>query len=86
MDKASAFVWRAACRHVKGLPDCPADLTEPEYANLVFCARCHVCRSPSDGLNRSDIWNRVVGNMQRRSFGQCAAGIVPIAEKRGEIS
>ncbi|KAF8547195.1 hypothetical protein OG21DRAFT_1450535 [Imleria badia] len=43
MDKSSTFVWRAARRQVKGLPDCPVDLTEPEYANLLFYARCHGC-------------------------------------------
>ena len=44
MDKSSAFIWKTARRHVEpaGLPDCPADLTEPEYANLAFYARCHV--------------------------------------------
>ncbi|KAF8435086.1 hypothetical protein L210DRAFT_1053936 [Boletus edulis BED1] len=43
MDKSSTFVWMEARRQVRGLPPCPADLTEPEYANLVFCARCHEC-------------------------------------------
>ncbi|KAH0829105.1 hypothetical protein J3R83DRAFT_2571 [Lanmaoa asiatica] len=43
MDKSSVFVWKSARRQVKGLPDCPPDLTEPEYANLVFYARCHGC-------------------------------------------
>ncbi|KAF8549751.1 hypothetical protein OG21DRAFT_1420858, partial [Imleria badia] len=38
MDKSSAFVWKIARRQVSGLPDCPADLSEPEYANLVFYA------------------------------------------------
>lgn len=42
MSKSSAFVWKTARLQVNGLPDCPADLTEPEYANLVFCARCYV--------------------------------------------
>ncbi|KAG6382003.1 hypothetical protein JVT61DRAFT_634 [Boletus reticuloceps] len=43
MDKSSTFVWMEARRQVKGLPACPAYLTEPEYANLVYCARCHGC-------------------------------------------
>ena len=50
MDKYSAFVWKAARSQVAGLPDCPADLTEPEYANLVFYARCHVCSNPANDL------------------------------------
>ncbi|KAF8553732.1 hypothetical protein OG21DRAFT_1384122, partial [Imleria badia] len=43
MDKSSAFVWKAARSQVNGLPDCPADLAEPEYANLVFHAHCNGC-------------------------------------------
>ncbi|KAF8133325.1 hypothetical protein EV363DRAFT_1215048 [Boletus edulis] len=43
MVKSSAFVWKAARRQIDRLPDCPADLTEPQYANLVFYPRCHIC-------------------------------------------
>lgn len=42
MVNSSAFVWKAALRQVDGLPDCPDDLSEPAYTNLVFYARCHV--------------------------------------------
>lgn len=55
MDKSSAFVWKAARSQVNGLPDCPADLAEPEYANLVYHARCHVCIHPVDNSPRSDV-------------------------------
>ena len=43
MDKSPTFVWKTARSQVEpvGLPDCPDDLTEPEYANLVFNASCH---------------------------------------------
>ncbi|KAF8141131.1 hypothetical protein EV363DRAFT_1307184 [Boletus edulis] len=43
MDKSSTFVWKTARRQVDGLPDCPPDLTEQEYADLVFDAHCHMC-------------------------------------------
>ena len=60
MDKTSAFVWKTARRQVRDLPPCPADLTEPEYANLVFYARCHVRTHSLDGLNslrcRTGLW------------------------------
>lgn len=46
MDSSSTFVWRTARRQVDGLPDYPADLTEQEYADLVFDARCHVRFDP----------------------------------------
>ncbi|KAF9234867.1 hypothetical protein BU15DRAFT_52049, partial [Melanogaster broomeanus] len=42
MRKSSAFVWKTARSQVEGLPDCPSDLSEPQYANLVFYPRCHV--------------------------------------------
>lgn len=55
MDKSSAFVWRSARRQVNGLPDCPDDLTEPEYANLVFYARCHVRKNYIGKLRPSEM-------------------------------
>jgi hypothetical protein len=42
MRKSSAFVWKAALGQVEGLPDCPPDLSEPQYTNLVFYPHCHV--------------------------------------------
>ena len=55
MDKPSAFVWKIARNQVEpaGLPDCPDDLTEPEYANLVFYAHCHVRTASRPLLDRS---------------------------------
>jgi hypothetical protein len=65
MTKSSAFVWKAALRQVNGLPDCPDDLSEPGYTNLVFYARCHVCTSSPDVLSHSQMWLRAVENMRR---------------------
>ncbi|KAI9454591.1 hypothetical protein HD554DRAFT_2031241 [Boletus coccyginus] len=67
MDKASEFVWKTARGQVRGLPDCPADMTEPEYANLVFYSRCHVrtCTDSSTRLNCSEVLSR----LQRRTVG-----------------
>lgn len=48
MHKSSLFLWKTALRQIEGLPDCPADLDEPEYANLVFYTRCHVSTDSSD--------------------------------------
>ncbi|KAI9462996.1 hypothetical protein HD554DRAFT_1428941 [Boletus coccyginus] len=62
MDKSSAFVWKTARRQVDDLPDCPADLTEPEYANLVFYARCHGCGKYA----RTILWE-----MRRRYCPDC---------------
>lgn len=80
MDKSSTFVWKSAFRQVKGLPACPTDLTEPEYANLVFYARCHVRSDSPDGFETSEMSHRVVGNTRQLSSGTYAAGIVQVAE------
>lgn len=42
MDRSAAFVWKAVRRKFNGLPDCPDDLSEPAYTDLVFHPRCHV--------------------------------------------
>ncbi|KAF8141420.1 hypothetical protein EV363DRAFT_1204107 [Boletus edulis] len=62
MDKSSEFVWKTARRQVRGLPDCPADLTEPEYANLVFHARCHGCGKYA---------KKILWEMRRRYCPEC---------------
>ncbi|KAG9312170.1 hypothetical protein JVU11DRAFT_7461 [Chiua virens] len=43
MHKSSQFLWKTALRQIEDFPDCPPDLTEPEYTNLVFYNRCHGC-------------------------------------------
>lgn len=41
MSKNSASFWRAA-RNNLGMPECPADVSEPQYADLVFFRGCYV--------------------------------------------
>ncbi|KAH9952089.1 hypothetical protein B0H21DRAFT_13030 [Amylocystis lapponica] len=43
MRRSALSIWREARAHVDGLPDCPADLSEPQYANLLFDPHCHFC-------------------------------------------
>ncbi|KAJ7126990.1 hypothetical protein C8R44DRAFT_780134 [Mycena epipterygia] len=43
MARSAAFIWKEARSHVEGLPDLPRDLSEPQYANLVFDCHCHKC-------------------------------------------
>lgn len=45
MSRNTQFVWRRVLRGVPGLPDCPPDLTEPQYASLVFEQLCWACDS-----------------------------------------
>ncbi|KAI0792958.1 hypothetical protein BC629DRAFT_1287280 [Irpex lacteus] len=46
MSRNSSSAWKAAratvTQPLPGLPLCPADLSEPAYANLMFDAYCHV--------------------------------------------
>ena len=35
-------MWKVARSNVEDLPDCPAHLSEPAYANLAFFPYCHV--------------------------------------------
>ncbi|KAL6305279.1 hypothetical protein BKA93DRAFT_779142 [Sparassis latifolia] len=43
MRRSSITIWKEARSHIEGLPDCPADLSEPQYADLVFDPHCHFC-------------------------------------------
>jgi len=44
MTKHSALIWKNARLNVEpsGLPGCPEDLSEPQYAHLLFGDRCDV--------------------------------------------
>ena len=44
MSRESKPIWRAARNSVRDLPDCPPDLSEPEYARLLFETECHVSK------------------------------------------
>jgi len=43
MRRSAASIWRQARAHIHELPDCPTDLSEPQYANLLFDPHCHFC-------------------------------------------
>lgn len=47
MNRTAQWIWQRARTNVKGLPDCPDDITEPQYAHLAFDPQCHVSRSLS---------------------------------------
>ena len=42
VSKTSLHMWRAARAQIKDLPNCPQDLSEPEYASLLFESTCQV--------------------------------------------
>ncbi|KAJ3825576.1 hypothetical protein F5880DRAFT_1700706 [Lentinula raphanica] len=64
MSKSSANIWQLAGSNVEGLPPCPDDLSEPQYANLLFEPQCHVCMGP--GRCENILWN-----FRIRSCYQC---------------
>ncbi|KAG6813339.1 hypothetical protein H0H92_011887 [Tricholoma furcatifolium] len=37
MSRSSIGVWKSALSRFRGLPECPEDMSEPAYANLLFC-------------------------------------------------
>ncbi|KAI0681965.1 hypothetical protein BC835DRAFT_1531354 [Cytidiella melzeri] len=43
MSRNTLSLWKAARLNLPTLPPCPADLTEPAYANLMFDPHCHSC-------------------------------------------
>ncbi|KAF8600099.1 hypothetical protein BDV93DRAFT_448232, partial [Ceratobasidium sp. AG-I] len=43
MSRSIIHIWRAAERNVAGLPPCPKELCEPQYAALMFTKNCSVC-------------------------------------------
>jgi hypothetical protein len=42
MDRSAQWIWQRTRTNVKDLPDCPDDMTEPQYAHLAFDPQCHV--------------------------------------------
>ncbi|KAF8186716.1 hypothetical protein BJ912DRAFT_852021 [Pholiota molesta] len=54
--------WLAARRTVKGLPDCPSDLSEARYAHLLFESICSGC---------GKIGRRLLFNLRVRFCASC---------------
>ncbi|PIL35919.1 hypothetical protein GSI_01579 [Ganoderma sinense ZZ0214-1] len=57
MSRDAAPFWKAARQQVEGLPECPEDLSEPAFANLVFFPYCHECLKPNV---KSTLWEFLV--------------------------
>ncbi|CAE6477406.1 unnamed protein product [Rhizoctonia solani] len=43
MDKHSARIWRSARENLAELPPCPDEISEPQYAAMLFTKRCSTC-------------------------------------------
>ena len=46
MSRSSISTWKSTIQNV-GLPVCPSDLNEPQYAELAFGKTCNVSFIPS---------------------------------------
>lgn len=42
MNRSAMSIWKAARSNLVGLPPCPDDMTEPQYAVMLFDPYCHV--------------------------------------------
>ncbi|KAJ7182729.1 hypothetical protein C8R43DRAFT_11888 [Mycena crocata] len=63
MNQRNAFLWRAS-RALVGLPRCPPDLSEPQYAYLAFVPLCH-------GVNCNKTCHLVVWQFRARYCNAC---------------
>ncbi|KAG6846232.1 hypothetical protein H0H93_015159, partial [Arthromyces matolae] len=43
MRRSSQSIWKRSRASIDGLPECPNDMSEPAYANLVFYPYCNFC-------------------------------------------
>jgi len=55
MSRNSRVVWRAVLKSVSGLPECPQDLNEPQYASLLFERICGVRCPINDEISDTDL-------------------------------
>ncbi|KAG6895532.1 hypothetical protein C0992_000788 [Termitomyces sp. T32_za158] len=54
MTKTAEYVWKQARLNLDDFPDCPDDLAEPQFANLIFAALCDYCNKAK---GRYFIWS-----------------------------
>ncbi|KDR81923.1 hypothetical protein GALMADRAFT_276573 [Galerina marginata CBS 339.88] len=56
MSRSSVSIWKQARSNIpESLPECPDDLSEPQYADLAFGKCCHFCRRNLGGLHT--VWS-----------------------------
>ncbi|KAJ3852827.1 hypothetical protein EV368DRAFT_82141 [Lentinula lateritia] len=76
MSKASeAICQRAARANVEGLPPCPDDLNEPQYARLLYDAYCYIC-------NHKGRCENVLWTFRARVCKNCVAVVLPLYDDK----
>ncbi|KAJ7269374.1 hypothetical protein B0H12DRAFT_1095502 [Mycena haematopus] len=43
MHRSAISIWKASLRQICGLPECPPDMSQPAWVNLVYSPHCHNC-------------------------------------------
>ena len=82
MNRSSISIWKHARSQFDNLPDCPDDLNEPQYAELVFGKACTVCLvflffqgslfvDPSQFCRRCLASNIIIWNARVRTCPKC---------------
>ncbi|KAF8559650.1 hypothetical protein OG21DRAFT_472124 [Imleria badia] len=71
LKRSTAFIWKSARRNVDGLPEAPADMSEVQYASLVFGFACHY--QGCDRKARDTVWH-----LRIRSCANCRPKHQPI--------
>ncbi|KAF8961139.1 hypothetical protein BDZ97DRAFT_2077007 [Flammula alnicola] len=71
MSRSSLAIWRRVLNDVPDLPSCPRDLSEPQYASLIFEKFCMACGSTRGAID-------VDFKIRMRFCATCAkANIIP---------
>ncbi|CAE6460771.1 unnamed protein product [Rhizoctonia solani] len=55
MHRSLIHIWHGSMRNVPGLPDCPADMSEPSYLALVFLKTCTKCGDSARGKPEGEL-------------------------------
>jgi len=43
MSRSERMLWRLSRENLEGLPECPEDLSDPQFTELLFGKSCYVC-------------------------------------------
>ncbi|GAW01361.1 hypothetical protein F5879DRAFT_1066169 [Lentinula edodes] len=73
MCKSSASIWRIARGNVGDLPPLPEDLSEPQYAHLLYEPFCQICNRECDNV----LWM-----FRMRCCESCAESTFPLYDKK----
>lgn len=55
MSKSSRHIWKSCLAKVTDIPNCPPDLTEPEFVRLLFTTACYVSAECQSARKRKRI-------------------------------